>query len=783
MKYKILLSLLLFFGLKSSSGLAQCVNGTETTPIPTGTGFKTNTFDWRINPIPINGKFITTPSKPNPFFNTVNYLQALQGGLESNSKPSDGWQLIKQDFGYAYAGSSWNGQTLFQATGFNQEGRAYMMLYNKYNGTLRIIGLLGNLSVQDQIVVELRLKGKDLSLTNQNQFEFSALFNRYNQQETALDLTTKVTKVTAPAQVPGTGGQFFYADFILSYDPCICFFKSAIEVDFKVKLSSTLKLTGRILGQSVDVANENALPSSPDYLTSVINDNTSDQPFNQQYKTLAALQTKLQTQSPTIAGTFSNYVGILAKGAKIAKGYDPAISAFGTAFSFLKSSEVDKLGKTSSFFDFISIFMGKDEKASNPSVITAELAANGRIESTSKINGSEIFLGTPGSKDANLLDEYIITQPPWAGLKPMYPMYNEIPGSFAVVRTPEVLYSVGGSGPNGDSTRLIFKLSDVLPTISYAFNPIVDAEKTRVFVALEFKNTKTSEPVLSKFLPIENARNMFGWKAYYEPPPTGVVLYTTPENFNVVFQIFYQFKPNANGEIKVGQDIVKVKPKLTFTPNLKNDVRFTTLLNTPTDLNLGATVFSQGQTIYSFGDITITGNLTNNSSQPIIIIAQGDVNINPGVDITGNIEIRTGQTLPIGFPVDPPLPPLTATEIQTFCTSSIYKAKDQTLALAKNDPTTDKDDVKGNRYKNLIFTISPNPFTNQITVDLNIEEATTANLDLSNAVGQTLKSMRLGVKEKGSYQETIETNDLAPGIYFLTLRTQNGTETRKIVKQ
>jgi Secretion system C-terminal sorting domain len=774
MKYKILLSMLLFFGLKIGSGLAQCVNGTETNPsapMPTGPGFKTNTFNWQQPSIPVTGKFTALPPTLNsPFHSTANYLSVLQGGYEGDSKPSQGWQLIKQDFGYAYANGSWNGQTLFGATNANQQSRAYMMLYNKYSGTLRILGVMDRLSLQDQIVVYLRLFPKDLTKSNHNQLEFSALFNRYNKQETALDLPTKVIEVTSPAQVPSTSSEFFYADFQLSYDPCVCFFKSALEVSFQIKTSSTLQLTGRLLGQNVDITQKNALPA-PDYLTSVWNQNVPNQPFNQQYSSLISLQNDVKNRAAAPPSVLNQFLAPLTFAAKVLATYNGAAGALGSAFSFLKIADIDTAGRDAGrLFDFISLFTDKTGIPSNPTVISAEISAIGTVNSSVGINGAKILVGTPGSKDAALLPEYPISPLPSQGIKPMYPMYNEMTGKFAVLRTPEILFE-----PLFTPGKIYYKLADVFPTISYSFSPVVDAEKTKVFVAIEYIQNSQNRNI-SKFLPIENSRNMIT----ISPLISGGN--PSEDNFNVVFLIFYQFKPDASGEIKIGEEIVKVRPKITQSTSVINDPR-NILLAAPTNLNIGATIYSQGQTIYSFGNITITGNLTNNSGQPIIIIAQGEVNINPGVNITGNIEFRSGQILPPGFPADPPLPPMTAGEIQTFCTSSVYKAKDQTLALTKNDPTTDKEDVKGNRYKDLSFTISPNPFTNQITIDLNIEEATSANLDLSNAVGQTLKSMNLGVKEKGSYQETIETNDLAPGIYFLTLRTQNGTETKKIVKQ
>ncbi len=785
MRYNILYPVVLLLILTGTHGMAQCVNGTETNPIaplPAGAGFKTNTFNWQQTKIPITGKFLQEATVNSPFHSTASYLEALQGGFESDSKPSDGWQLIKQEFGYAYLNNSWQGQTLFNATNANQTGRAYMMLYNKYSGVLRILGLQGNVPASSQIVVVLSLKPKRRDRSNQIDFEFNALFNRYNKQETALDLTTKVTSVTAAAQAPGVGSEFFYADFNLSYDPCICFFKSALEVNFQIKQTSTLQLTGRILGQSVDIANQNALPK-PDYLTSVWNNNVPNQPYNQQYSSLSALQTKLQNQVPTLGGKLLNLVSTLAKGAKIAKSYNPAIGALGSAFSGLAITEADKIGKLTSFFDFLSFFTGSDGKSSNPSVITAELAAVGKITSIAPVNGSDFLVGMPGSKDAALLPEYPISLPPSQGIKPMYPMYNEMPGKFAIVKTPEILFfdeqrPRGSDGPRIGTVTV--KLNDVFPTLSYAFNPIVDAANTKVFVALELVNKQGEDFInetISRFLPIENSRNIFISEDYEREWE-----YFSEENFNVVFQIFYQFKPDANGEIKVGLDIIKMKPKITFsTSNLRSDPRFVILSNTPTDLNISNTTFTQGQTIYSFGDITITGNLTNNSSVPIIIIAQGDINVNSGVNIVGNIEFRSGQVLPPGFPSDPPLPPMSASEIQTFCTTSAYKAKDATF---KADTDTPGDAyVKGVKGKTFDFNISPNPFSNEITVDFMAESETSMSIDLANALGQTVKSLNFGTKGKGSYQETIETPDLAPGVYFLTLRTQNGSETKKIVKQ
>ncbi len=774
--YLIALSIIWLSALES---YAQCENGTTTNPsapLPANAGFKTNTFDWRQNPIPLTKDFING-SIPNPFFSVGKYLEVLQGGSESDSKPSNGWELIKQDFGYAYANNNWQGSTIFNSTGAHQSGRAYMLLYNRYSGVLRIVGLLAGLSQYDQIVVILSQKPAVSGNSNQNEFKFSALFNNYNRQESSLEEKTKVSIVTAPAQVPGSSAQFFYADFKLSYDPCICFFKSALEVSFRIKKTSTLQLTGRILGQSVDIAQKNALPA-PNYLTSVWNQNLPDQPYNQLYSSFAKLQEDIRNSSQESEDILLSVFNILKQGAKIAKGYNPAIGAFGSAFKGLKINELDSIGKLTGFFDFLSLFMGTDEKPSNPSVITAELAAIGRIEDSVIVNGAEFLVATPGSKDANLLPEYPTSPIQGQGLKPTYPMYNEIPGRFAVVKTPEILFNIVLR-----PYHATFKLKE----LSYAFNPIVDVAGTRAFVALEtvyHPNGPVVQSRISKFFPIENARELFLQSFIAFDNAAGSPQNLIPENVNLIFQIYYQFKPDANGEIKVGQDFIKVKPKLTYTATrLSDDFRALILSTTETNLQISGQTFNAGQSIYSFGSIRITGNLTNNSSNPVFITAQDELIIEPNVTITGNIQFKSGQPLPHGFPVEPAIPPMTTSEIQTFCTSSEYKADEPLPLTAPPGIVQDPEITPQFKGKSYSLLVSPNPVTDQMTVDFNLDEDKEATILLYNTLGQAVKTVKLGLRNKGVYQEIIETNELSAGIYFLSFETASGKEVKKIVKQ
>jgi Secretion system C-terminal sorting domain len=769
MKYKILLSLLLFFGLKSSIGLAQCVNGTETNPsapMPTNAGFKTNTFDWRQNPIPINGKFLALPALNNPFFGTDSRLKAIQGGSESDSKPSDGWELIKQDFGYAYKDGTWKGQTLFEATSANKSGRAYMMLYNKYSGTLRILAVMNRLSNQDQVVVILSLVPKENDKSNRRDLTFNALFNRYNNQQTALDQNTKIGSVFSPAQLTSGDSDFFYADFQLSYDPCVCFFKSALQVSFWLKISSNLELSGKPLKQNIDIALQNSTLFS-EYLTS-LGTRLSGPGFNQQYSDIANLKKELNLKSGEAGIALSKMTNLLSQSAKLT-------TTSSNVFDSLNINDVNKIGKLANMLDFLSIFNNGKDKTSGPSVIPADVSAKGSLVAV-PINGSEFLLATQGSKDAASLPEYPVSLPPSEGIKPMYPMYNEMAGRFAVVKTPEILYSCSNCEKPSNIHRYNYKLSDTLPNISYAFNPIVDVKKTKIFVAIEYKATDATVrfvDTITQFLPIENARHLISQFTTCGLDKYDILSY----NFRIVFQIFYQFKPDASGNVKLGYDLIKVKPKLTLNQiDLSKDPRFVFLSNTPKNLKIGNTVFKESKNIYSLGNINVEGDLTNNTNTTITIAAQGSVSISSTVKIIGKFEFKNNQILPPEFPKDTPSLPMGYNDIQTFCNSTDYKA--MILSTEKNADTTVTSEIKP-----LSFSIYPNPFSNQFSIEYNIEINTTVVIELFNALGQSVKIINLGIKNKGCYQDFIETSDLASGIYLLTLRTQNGTETKKIVKQ
>lgn len=112
-----------------------------------------------------------------------------------------------------------------------------------------------------------------------------------------------------------------------------------------------------------------------------------------------------------------------------------------------------------------------------------------------------------------------------------------------------------------------------------------------------------------------------------------------------------------------------------------------------------------------------------------------------------------------------PAPPKTIQEIP---------APDPTLLL------TPVNQVENNL---LLLTIFPNPTSNFIQLNYALLEAGNLNIQLLDANGRTLKSIKQGNELSGNYKLTAEVSDLPTGIYFIVLEHEGQRITRKLIKK
>ncbi|MEM6264177.1 MAG: DUF4397 domain-containing protein [Bacteroidota bacterium] len=81
------------------------------------------------------------------------------------------------------------------------------------------------------------------------------------------------------------------------------------------------------------------------------------------------------------------------------------------------------------------------------------------------------------------------------------------------------------------------------------------------------------------------------------------------------------------------------------------------------------------------------------------------------------------------------------------------------------------------------FLIYPNPVNGNGVVEFEIEENQAVNLQLMNAMGQSVLRMPLGMQTVGTKKVNFSTEGLTPGVYIFSLETLNGRSVQKIVVQ
>jgi hypothetical protein len=76
--------------------------------------------------------------------------------------------------------------------------------------------------------------------------------------------------------------------------------------------------------------------------------------------------------------------------------------------------------------------------------------------------------------------------------------------------------------------------------------------------------------------------------------------------------------------------------------------------------------------------------------------------------------------------------------------------------------------------------VYPNPTVDNFTLEFELAEATKLNINLVNAMGQTVRTIDNSNFNSGKHLINVNTSDLAAGTYFVTIRNQEGVTTKTI---
>lgn len=74
----------------------------------------------------------------------------------------------------------------------------------------------------------------------------------------------------------------------------------------------------------------------------------------------------------------------------------------------------------------------------------------------------------------------------------------------------------------------------------------------------------------------------------------------------------------------------------------------------------------------------------------------------------------------------------------------------------------------------------PNPTSEQVTIEFQLEAATNLTINISNSLGQTVKTIASTDYSAGEQKVELDVNDLATGIYSVSIQSESGVHTTQL---
>ena len=385
----------------------------------------------------------------------------------------DGWELIDHDFGYDRFGNEKPSSEL--------RIEPYMILYNRYVSKLRVFVYMNNQTIANNLKISLSDGPRSGTL---EKYQPARLWGSYLQGRALDDPQLSNAEYSKMVQLKSTGRSFYFADFTLSYDPCINKYESNLRITVSKVTKGDLKIVGRTQGGIIPVnspAISDWLSNSNHYLTGVLNipygelnttlGDITFRNFNQwgeqKWNNTASfilpgkkiqaweremarfISAGLGVISPSLAvsaaGSIVQAGALLASGADLTSTTTKVGKGIGTLLlaqaHIMRGVGFALLGKGSKLkYDNLKDIPDKNIQVTlpdpQPSVVFSELAAKGTLTIETLVF-DDVIITTPGSKHSKMAPNYYLN-----GLKGSYPLYNQQLGSFNLLYQPNIALSI-----------------------------------------------------------------------------------------------------------------------------------------------------------------------------------------------------------------------------------------------------------------------------------------------------------------------------------------------------
>jgi len=388
---------------------------------------------------------------------TLPYYDYLFDGPKPLTK--NGWELLLVNLGRFP-----NNQDEIPVAAANLHQFPYIVIYNKYLGKIRVFCKFG----LDQTVFEAA-DAVEISLAYNDRKEVSGAMRLYEGMNQSLDLKTDIIRVTSVAKAQNFGNTWYSADFQIAYDPCTCFYPSNINllfsqikeqdimahsrtitledqplIDNDLVVSPTEWLSGFdytgetaeggiAIAKSLDIMIERYIAELEQYkidYAAVVAENKEVE------KRLAVMKLfdKVLLQG---AGTLVN--GLLNFGfwEDIEKHAKELIGKDSTDNDVIDKDALNKMGKkflASGVSGLKTLIAGEvkplPEEPNMPTATFSETSYSGKITARSDYAGPKFY--TPGTYGSTGTGSPVIEE------VYNYPVYNEVLGTFALLKKPKL---------------------------------------------------------------------------------------------------------------------------------------------------------------------------------------------------------------------------------------------------------------------------------------------------------------------------------------------------------
>ena len=406
--------------------------------------FMTNHFDWLKQKYKLN----TATASPgndsmwSPIYQPDNEI-VDHIRLALDMKPQDGWELLRREMGYNQDGTPKN----------PKPENAYIVMYNKYTSLLRVFYARG--SSAPFTAARVILEFSEGSPAQSSLLDLS-------QGMIPLDvLFTRNKLFQSPTKFDNRLHQWFFADFLMQYDPCTCYYTSRLAINVELINQANIDISGSANGKLMAIANNQGQLNQQSKTFSFTDLQSGYNKTNKIFKSIndfkddqfKAIDT-LHKDNTALASDKKNKLTLL----------QAALKGSGFLKSGLKAAPY--IGAAISLLDFF-IGGGKKTEPAGPQEVNLTPTS---IDMTIKLSGTittnhfygDILFWNPGSNIASQRNED-------------YPYYNEIMGIFNLTEKPKVNQRVSFQMAGGPAFDDLYEVMTyryrIQNPIKYVVNP------------------------------------------------------------------------------------------------------------------------------------------------------------------------------------------------------------------------------------------------------------------------------------------------------------------------